>query len=193
MDGQTHVSATTRSDSHTTRSSGGISYPDMRDLFRLSGMLDISTTFSPTLYSVTIRPWLPISRLQALNTPWDRPSWSQRRRPRPANPLNGRDASRRRRIRSPSSSRTAGPCWREPTRRSTTWRPAAPQPARSSAAGTLAALARAAERDQAAAETFSVGKDSVPSSPESWRTWRSWGQTVRRPAAGHQEGADVKA
>jgi len=51
MDGQTHVSATTRLGFAYTRSSGGICYPDMRDLFRLSGMHDISTTFSPTLYS----------------------------------------------------------------------------------------------------------------------------------------------
>jgi len=59
MDGQTHVSATTRLGFAYTRSSGGISYPDMRDLFRLSGMLDISTRSVPRS-TPTIRPWLPI-------------------------------------------------------------------------------------------------------------------------------------
>ena len=91
MDGQTHVSATTRLGFAYTRSSGGISYPDMRDLFRLSGMLDISTTFSPTLYSDD-PAMVADPRLQALNTPWDQALLVAKAAAATANPLNGRDA-----------------------------------------------------------------------------------------------------
>lgn len=91
MDGQTHVSATTRMGFAYTRSAGGISYSDMRDLFRLSGMFDISTTFSPTLYSD--QPTLAAdSRLTTLNTPWDQALLVAKSAAATAAPLNGRDA-----------------------------------------------------------------------------------------------------
>jgi len=51
MDGMTHVSATTRLGFAYTRSSAGISYQDMRDLFSQQGAFDISTTFNPSLYA----------------------------------------------------------------------------------------------------------------------------------------------
>src|SRR5260370_815575 len=73
------------------RSSAGISSSDMRDLFRLSGMFDISTTFSPTLYSdepgIVADP-----RLQTLNTPWDQALLVAKSAAATAAPLNGRDA-----------------------------------------------------------------------------------------------------
>ena len=52
MDGMTHVSATARLGFAYTRSSGGVSYQDMRSLFEASGMFDISTAFaSSPLYA----------------------------------------------------------------------------------------------------------------------------------------------
>ena len=70
MDGMTHVSATTRLGFAYTRSSAGISYDDMRGLFARSGMFDISTTFSSTLYADD-PAMVDDARLQVLNTPWD--------------------------------------------------------------------------------------------------------------------------
>src|SRR5438132_6270241 len=93
MDGQTHVSATTRTGFAYTRSSAGVSYPDMRDLFRLSGMFDISTTFSSTLYSDPDDPaMVEDQRLVTLNTPWDQALLAAKAAAAKANPLNGRDA-----------------------------------------------------------------------------------------------------
>ena len=91
MDGQAHVSATTRLGFAYTRSSGGISYSDMRDLFRLSGMFDMSTTFSPTLYSDE-PSMVADPRLQTLNTPWDQALLVAKSAAANAAPLNGRDA-----------------------------------------------------------------------------------------------------
>jgi hypothetical protein len=71
MDGMTHVSATARLGFAYTRSSGGVSYADMRTLFQASGMFDISTTFaSSPLYAEDSR-MVDDDRLLKLNTPWD--------------------------------------------------------------------------------------------------------------------------
>ena len=91
MDGQTHVSATTRLGFAYTRSSGGVSYSDMRDLFRLSGMFDISTTFSPVLYSDE-PTMVDDPRLTVLNVPWDQAALIAKRNAAVANPQAGRDA-----------------------------------------------------------------------------------------------------
>ncbi len=70
-DGQTHVSATTRTGWAYTRSSAGISYHDMTDLFRFSsGGFDISTTFNSSLYAED-PAMVDDQRLLILNTPWD--------------------------------------------------------------------------------------------------------------------------
>ena len=99
MDGQTHVSATTRLGFAYTRSSGGVSYSDMRDLFSLSGMFDISTTFSPVLYSQPESPdatpptyIVDDERLKVLNVPWDQSGLITKRNNAVANPQAGRDA-----------------------------------------------------------------------------------------------------
>ena len=70
-DGMTHVSATTRTGWAYTRSSAGISYHDMTDLFRMSvGAFDISTTFNSSLYAED--PAMVLDRrLVVLNTPWE--------------------------------------------------------------------------------------------------------------------------
>ena len=91
MDGQTHVSATTRLGFAYTRSSGGVSYSDMRDLFRLSGMFDISTTFSPVLYSDEPTMVNDV-RLTTLNVPWDQTLLVAKSAAATANPQAGRDA-----------------------------------------------------------------------------------------------------
>src|SRR2546428_14019118 len=87
MDGQTHVSATTRLGFAYTRSSGGVSYSDMRDLFSLSGMFDISTTFSPVLYSQPESPdaapptyIVDDERLKVLKVPRNQPSLITKRK-----------------------------------------------------------------------------------------------------------------
>ena len=70
-DGMTHVSATTRTGFAYTRSSAGISYHDMTDLFRMAtGAFDISTTFNPSLYAED-PAMVNDPRLLVLNTPWD--------------------------------------------------------------------------------------------------------------------------
>ena len=91
MDGQTHVSATTRTGFAYTRSTGGISYSDMRDLFRLSGMFDISTTFSPVLYSDEPTMVNDV-RLTTLNVPWDQTLLVAKSKAATLNPQAGRDA-----------------------------------------------------------------------------------------------------
>jgi Tol biopolymer transport system component len=70
MDGMTHVSATTRLGFAYTRSSAGISYQDMRDLFKLPGRFDVSTTFNSSLYAED-PTMVDDPRLLTLNTPWD--------------------------------------------------------------------------------------------------------------------------
>ena len=70
MDGMTHVSATTRLGFAYTRSSAGVSYHDMTDLFGQSKMYDISTTFNPVLDRED--PGLvDDARLAALYPPWE--------------------------------------------------------------------------------------------------------------------------
>jgi Tol biopolymer transport system component len=70
MDVMTHVSATTRLGFAYTRSSGGISYRDMTDLFIQSGMTDISTTFNSSLYAED-PTMVDDPRLLVLNPPWE--------------------------------------------------------------------------------------------------------------------------
>jgi Tol biopolymer transport system component len=71
MDGMTHVSATARLGFAYTRSSGGISYQDMRSLFEASGMYDISTAFASSPLYAEDPGMVEDSRLLTLNTPWD--------------------------------------------------------------------------------------------------------------------------
>jgi len=69
-DAQTHVSATTRTGFAYTRSSAGISYEDMRSVFKRTDAFVISTTFSSTLYADD-PTMVEDARLTTLNTPWD--------------------------------------------------------------------------------------------------------------------------
>ncbi len=71
MDGMTHVSATARLGFAYTRSSGGVSYQDMRSLFEASGMFDISTAFASTPLYAEDPKMVDDPRLLTLNTPWD--------------------------------------------------------------------------------------------------------------------------
>jgi Tol biopolymer transport system component len=71
MDGMTHVSATARLGFAYTRSSGGVSYQDMRSLFEASGMYDISTAFGSSPLYVDDPAMVEGPRLLTLNTPWD--------------------------------------------------------------------------------------------------------------------------
>jgi Tol biopolymer transport system component len=71
MDGMTHVSATARLGFAYTRSSGGVSYQDMRSLFEASGMWDVSTAFASSPLYAEDPKMVEDPRLMALNTPWD--------------------------------------------------------------------------------------------------------------------------
>jgi len=71
MDGMTHVSATARLGFAYTRSSGGVSYADMRSLFQASGMFDISTPFASSPLYAEDPKMVEDERLLKLNTPWD--------------------------------------------------------------------------------------------------------------------------
>ncbi len=71
MDGMTHVSATARLGFAYTRSSGGVSYQDMRSLFEASGMFDISTAFGSFPLYAEDPAMVEDRRLLTLNTPWD--------------------------------------------------------------------------------------------------------------------------
>jgi Tol biopolymer transport system component len=71
MDGMTHVSATARLGFAYTRSSAGVSYQDMKSLFEISGMWDISTSFSSTALYADDPAMVDDRRLTTLNTPWD--------------------------------------------------------------------------------------------------------------------------
>ena len=70
QDAMTHVSATTRTGFAYTRSSAGISYEDMRSVFKNTDSFDISTTFSSTQYAQD-PTMVDDPRLKTLNTPWD--------------------------------------------------------------------------------------------------------------------------
>jgi imidazolonepropionase-like amidohydrolase len=71
MDGMTHVSATARLGFAYTRSSGGVSYQDMRSLFEASRMFDISTAFASSPLYTEDPKMVEDPRLLTLNTPWD--------------------------------------------------------------------------------------------------------------------------
>jgi Tol biopolymer transport system component len=71
MDGMSHVSATARLGLAYTRSAGGVSYDDMRTLFRASGMFVISTPFQSFALYAEDPAMVDDPRLMALNTPWD--------------------------------------------------------------------------------------------------------------------------
>ncbi len=71
MDGMSHVSATARLGFAYTRSSGGVSYEDMRTLFSKSGMFDISTAFFSSPLYAEDPSMVDDPRLVTLNTPWD--------------------------------------------------------------------------------------------------------------------------
>lgn len=70
LDGQTHVSATTRLGFAYTRSAAGISYDDVTTLFARGGMFVISTTFNPSLYAED-PAMVDDPRLLVLNPVWD--------------------------------------------------------------------------------------------------------------------------
>ena len=79
MDAMTHVSATARLGFAYTRSACGISYQDVRDLLKSTGMFVVSTTFSSSpLYAEDPR-MIEDHRLLTLNTPWDEISLRSKR------------------------------------------------------------------------------------------------------------------
>lgn len=71
MDGMTHVSATARLGFAYTRSAAFVSYEDMRKLFEVSGMWDISTPFTSSPLYAEDPEMVEDPRLLKLNTPWD--------------------------------------------------------------------------------------------------------------------------
>lgn len=73
MDAQSHVSATTRLGFAYTRSSGGVSYRDVIDLYRLSGMHLTSTTFNEVLLRDD-PGFIDDARIHALYPPWEEAS-----------------------------------------------------------------------------------------------------------------------
>ena len=70
MDGQSHVSATTRLGFAYTRSGAGVSYRDMIDLFVQAGMHDTSTTFNEVLLRED-PGFVDDPRIQMLYPPWE--------------------------------------------------------------------------------------------------------------------------
>lgn len=73
MDGQSHVSATTRLGFAYTRSGGGVSYRDVIDLYRLSGMHLTSTTFNEVLLRED-PGFIDDPRIHALYPSWEEAS-----------------------------------------------------------------------------------------------------------------------
>jgi Tol biopolymer transport system component len=71
MDGVTHVSATARLGYAYTRSPAGISYQDVRTLYEVSGMFDISTPFQSFVLYADDPGMVNDKRLLILNNPWD--------------------------------------------------------------------------------------------------------------------------
>ena len=71
MDGVSHVSATARLGYAYTRSPAGISYQDVRTLYEVSGMFDISTPFQSFVLYAEDPGMVNDKRLLVLNTPWD--------------------------------------------------------------------------------------------------------------------------
>jgi hypothetical protein len=70
MDGMTHVSATSRWGYSYTRSFGGVSYQDIRQLFTASGEFLISTPFSASALYAEDPKIVEDPRIANLNTPW---------------------------------------------------------------------------------------------------------------------------
>ncbi|HXB68134.1 MAG TPA: amidohydrolase family protein [Candidatus Acidoferrales bacterium] len=70
MDGMTHVSATSRWGYSYTRSYGGVSYQDIRQLFPAAGEFLISTPFSASALYAEDPQILDDPRIATLNTPW---------------------------------------------------------------------------------------------------------------------------
>lgn len=71
MDGITHVSATSRWGYSYTRSFGGVSYDDVRQLFAASGAFVISTPFAAAALYAEDPKILDDPRIVTLNTPWE--------------------------------------------------------------------------------------------------------------------------
>ena len=70
MDGMTHVSATSRWGYSYTRSSGGVTYGDIRALFAAAGEFIISTPFAASALYAEDPQILDDPRIATLNTPW---------------------------------------------------------------------------------------------------------------------------
>jgi len=70
MDGMTHVSATSRWGYSYTRSFGGVSYQDIRQLFPAAGEFVISTPFSASALYAEDPKIVDDPRIATLNTPW---------------------------------------------------------------------------------------------------------------------------
>jgi imidazolonepropionase-like amidohydrolase len=70
MDFMTHVSATSRWGYSYTRSAGGITYQDIRELFLAAGEVIISTPFSASALYAEDPHTLDDPRIATLNTPW---------------------------------------------------------------------------------------------------------------------------
>lgn len=71
MDGITHVSATSRWGYSYTRSAGGVSYADIRQLFPAAGEFMISTPFAAAVLYAEDPKILDDPRIATLNTPWE--------------------------------------------------------------------------------------------------------------------------
>jgi imidazolonepropionase-like amidohydrolase len=70
MDGMTHVSATSRWGYSYTRSYGGVSYQDVRQLFPAAGEFLISTPFSASALYAEDPHIVDDARIATLNPPW---------------------------------------------------------------------------------------------------------------------------
>jgi Tol biopolymer transport system component/imidazolonepropionase-like amidohydrolase len=70
MDGMTHVSATSRWGYSYTRSFGGVTYQDIRQLFPAAGEFLISTPFSASALYAEDPKIIDDPRISTLNTPW---------------------------------------------------------------------------------------------------------------------------
>jgi imidazolonepropionase-like amidohydrolase len=70
VDGMTHISATSRWGYSYTRSVGGVTYGDIRQLFPAAGEFLISTPFSAAALYAEERKILDDPRITTLNTPW---------------------------------------------------------------------------------------------------------------------------
>ncbi|WP_394840541.1 amidohydrolase family protein [Pendulispora brunnea] len=78
VDAISHLSGTTRTGFPYTRSATGVSYRDMRDLLRESGMFGMTTVFNTTFYADD-PGMVEDARLLTLNTPWAQASLRAKR------------------------------------------------------------------------------------------------------------------